>query len=292
VTTTGKSRLRRVVFSILRIVLVSYIGVVMLLFLFQSRLVFVPSRTVDATPTDAGLRYEEVWFNATDGVKLNGWYVPAEQPRATVLLCHGNAGNISDRLDLLHVMNRMGLNAFIFDYRGYGRSEGKPTEKGTYADAEGAWRWLTEEKKIPAEQIILAGHSLGGPIAAWVAREHRPGGLVLEGSFTSMLDLARGMYPWLPVRWLLRFRYDTAEYVSGVTCPLLVVHSREDETVPFELGRRLYEGAPEPKWFLELTGTHDDGFETSGKVYTEGWERFLDQVPGAQREKGETRDGE
>lgn len=268
---------KSVILRVVRVALAAYLGVVMLMFLFQSRLVFVPSREISVTPKEVGLEFEEVRFKSADGTVLSGWFVPAKDARATVLYCHGNGGNISDRLDTLSVLNGLGLNVFMFDYRGYGLSEGKPTEKGTYEDAEGAWKYLTEVRKEPAERIIICGHSLGGAIAAHLARDHAPGAVVLESTFPSMLDMGRRLYPWLPVRWLLRFKFDTAEYLAGHKYPLLMVHSVEDGLVPYEMGRRLFEGAGEPKEFLEIRGGHDDGFMTSGRVYTDGWNRFLNQ---------------
>jgi fermentation-respiration switch protein FrsA (DUF1100 family) len=281
-------RIRRVVFAILRIAAAAYIGAALFMYLYQSRLVFQPSRDLSATPKEAGLSYEEVSFRGADGTELCGWFVPVGNARASVLFCHGNGGNISDRLDTISVLHGMGLDVFIFDYRGYGKSQGKPTEEGTYQDAEAAWKYLTEVRKVPPEKILIVGHSLGGPIAAHLASRHAPGALVLEGTFTSMGDLASHLYPWLPVRWLLGFKYDTAKYIAGHKYPLLVVHSGEDKVVPFKFGRRLYEGTNEPKRFLEITGTHDEGFETSGRVYTDGWKKFLDEfmpqgAPASQR---------
>lgn len=270
-------RFRRIAFAVLRTVVFIYIGVLMLLFFFQSRLVFAPAREISVTPADAGLPYEDVSFAADDGTALSGWFVPASSPRAVVLHCHGNAGNISDRLDILSVLHAMNLDVFIFDYRGYGTSQGKPTENGVYQDAQAAWNYLTEVRHIPPERIVIHGHSLGGPIAAHLARDHAPAALVLESTFPSLTDVASHYYPWLPVRWLLRFRFDTLQYLSIHSYPLLVIHSPQDEVVPFALGRRLFEYADQPKEFLEITGGHNDGFDVSGRTYTEGWSRLLDQ---------------
>ena len=172
----------------------------------------------------------------------------------------------------------MGLSTFIYDYRGYGRSRGKPTEEGTYSDAAGAWRYLTENRKVPAEQILLYGQSLGGPIAAKLAREKTPAALILDSSFTSFVDIAGHHYPFLPVRWLARFEYDTLEQVRNVRCPVLVIHSPDDEIVPFRQGVSLYEAAPEPKALIRLRGGHNDALFLSAGAYREGIDGFLKRI--------------
>jgi fermentation-respiration switch protein FrsA (DUF1100 family) len=171
-----------------------------------------------------------------------------------VLFCHGNAGNVSHRLDTLQFFRSLGLGTLIFDYRGYGRSDGSPSEKGTYRDAEAAWRHLVEQRQIPPERIVILGRSLGGAVAARLAADQRPGALVVESAFTSVPDLAARMFPVYPVHLLARIRYNTLKWIRRVHCPVLVVHSRDDEMIPFRHGRRLFEAAPEPKEFLELRG--------------------------------------
>ena len=275
---SGKSKLKRIAFGILRIAVGVYLGLAVLMFLTQSRLVYFPKRDIIDTPESAGLAYESVSFTSADGVTLSGWFVPTTDvagSKGTILFCHGNAGNISTRVSTVQVFNRMGLSVFIFDYRGFGESKGKPSEEGTYQDAEAARRYLIEERKVSNDELIIVGRSLGGPIAAWLARKHPPKALALENTFTKIGDVAAHHYPWMPVRWLLRYNYNTSDYISGLECPLLVLHSPDDWTVPFKFGRKLYEGAREPKQFLEISGTHNEGFETSGKTYTDGWEKFL-----------------
>ena len=246
-----------------------------LLFVFQSRYIYYPERILSANPGSIGLQFESVSFETTDGVKLSGWFVPSENARGVILFCHGNAGNISHRLDSIEIFHQLGLDIFIFDYRGYGQSEGKPTEQGTYQDAEAAWRYLLEERQVKPEEIVIFGRSLGGGVASWLAQQHTPGALILESTFTSLPEVAATLYPYLPVRLLLRFEYNTAEYLGRVNCPVLVVHSRDDEIMPFNQGWRLFELAKEPKTFLEITGAHNYGFITSGKHYTEGFNKFI-----------------
>lgn len=256
-------------------VAVVYVGLATLLYLFQSRLIYFPMREIAATPKAVGLAYEDVRFTAEDGTVLDGWFIPASAPRATLLFFHGNAGNISHRLDSLMIFHRLGLSTFIFDYRGYGRSEGRPTEEGTYQDAMAAWRYLTEKRGVSPEKIVLFGRSLGGSVAAWLAARRTPGALIVESTFTSAPDFASEMYPWLPARWLTRFRYDAIKHLSSVTSPVLVIHSRDDEIIPVGHGRRLYEAAREPRQFLEIRGSHNGGFLQSDKEYIDGLERFL-----------------
>ena len=250
------------------------------LLLLQSRLLYRPTREVSLTPAELRLAYQPVAFPSSDGVRLTGWYVPAKDARFTVLLCHGNGGNIMHLLDSVGLFHDLRLNCFVFDYRGYGQSTGRPAEAGTYLDAQAAYDWLTGVKGIPAQQIILLGRSLGGSIAAHLAHRASAGGLVLESAFTSCGDVAAMLYPYLPVRLFTRFffRYDTLAYVQGVHCPVLVMHSREDELVPFELAARLFEAANEPKRLVEICGSHNEGFLRSVEVYQDAWLKWLEFV--------------
>ncbi len=264
--------------SIVMLVAAGYAAVLLLAFAFQSWLVYfpnVPSRAVGPGPDSIGLAYEAVEILTEDGIRLDAWYVPAREARGTVLFFHGNAGNISHRLDSLRVFNQLDLATLIFDYRGYGRSEGEVSEQGIYRDAEAAWRHLTGERGIPAAEIVLFGRSLGAAVAAYVASRHRPGALIIESGFVSVPDLAAGLYPWLPARWLARIGFPTGDYLQTVTCPVLVVHSRDDEIIPFGQGLRLFEVARGPKQFLELRGGHNDGFLVSGRRYLDGLDAFV-----------------
>ncbi len=247
------------------------------LFIFQSNYIYFPERVISADPASIGLSFESVSLETTDRVKLSGWFIPSEGARGVVLFCHGNAGNIAHRLESIQIFHRLGLDVFIFDYRGFGQSEGKPSESGTYKDAEAAWRYLVEERQVNPNEIIVFGRSLGGVVAAWLAQSQTPGALILESTFTSLPDIARKLYPYLPVRLLLRFEYNTAEYLSRVNCPVLIIHSRDDEIMPSSHGQRLFEKAKEPKKFLEITGTHNEGFITSGKRYEDGLKAFVSE---------------
>lgn len=265
------------VFKAAIIIAAIYLAVVLAVYLLQGRLLYVPQRKLDATPADAGMDYADVTLQAADGVTLHAWHVRAPQEQALVLFCHGNAGNISHRLDSIVQFAGMGLSVLIFDYRGYGQSQGHPTEQGTYLDAHAAWDYLTGTLGTPPERIVVFGRSLGAAVAAGLARQVRPGALILESGFTSCADIGQQHYPWLPVRWLLKYRYPTIETVAHITCPTLIVHSPDDDIVPFSHGRHLYRAAAEPKSFLQISGDHNTGFLTSGETYTDGVRLFLEE---------------
>ena len=267
----------RMMWQVLGILAAAYGGLALVLFMSQSRLVFYPEigREDSATPGQIGLPYEDLRLKTSDGISLHGWYIPAPQPRGTVLFLHGNAGNISHRLDSLRMFHRLGYSTLIFDYRGYGNSGGKPTEQGTYRDAETAWRYLTEQRHIPSCRIVLFGESLGGAVAAWLASLQKPAALVISSGFTSVPDLGQQFYPYLPIRWLARISYDTREYLRSVTVPVLIAHSPEDDIIPFEHGRALFAAANPPKQFLELAGGHNDGFIFMREAWIKMLEDFL-----------------
>lgn len=253
----------------------AYAAFLVLMYFFQAVFVYFPSKQIILTPEERGLAYEDVYLYATDQTRLNGWYVPAEQNRGTLLFFHGNAGNISGRVESIELFNKLGLNVLIIDYRGYGRSEGTPSENGTYMDAEAAWRYITEVQGESPDRIILFGRSLGGGVAAWLASNVEAGALVLESTFTSAVDLAREIYPFVPVQQLMHIRYPVGEYLEEITMPVMVAHSREDEVIPFHHGRELFDKAGEPKKWLEMQGGHNDGFLLAGNVYLHAWDEFL-----------------
>lgn len=253
-----------------------YLAIVALMYLGQSRLLHlpdVPGRTLVATPEHIGLAYENVVFTADDGIALHGWFVPAADARATLLFFHGNAGNISHRLDSLRIFHELGLATFIFDYRGYGQSHGRPSEAGLYTDAHAAWTHLTEDRGVDPQHIIAFGRSLGGAVAACLARERPLGALILESTFTSVPDLGAELYPWLPVRRLARLNYDAHGCVRDVEAPVLVVHSPEDEIVPFRHGEALARAAGGD--LLRIGGDHNTGFLRSGELYRNELARFI-----------------
>lgn len=252
-----------------------YAGLLLLVYVYQGRLLFVPRRHLAGTPAAQGLAFEEVTLETHDGEALHGWWVPASPERAVVLFLHGNAGNIADRLAFLEGFQRLGLSTFLFDYRGYGRSTGRPTEEGLYRDAEAAWRYLTTARGTPARRLVLFGRSLGAGVATWLALRHRPGALILESPFTSVPDLAARLYWYFPVRLLARLHFDNLRRIPGLEAPLLVLHSSEDELIPFAHGEQVFDAAPEPKSFLQITGTHGNNFQMTGPAYWNGIDDFL-----------------
>lgn len=255
-----------------------YAAIAWVVWAVQERLLYFPDRTLVTTPRAIGVAHEDIALVAADGVRLHGWFVRTDDARATVLFLHGNAGNISHRLDKIRIFRRLGLNVFIVDYRGYGNSEGKPNEEGTYLDARAAWEYLTQTRGIAARDIVLYGESLGGAVATHLAVAQTPCALIVDSSFTSVPDLGAELYPWLPIRWISRFSYASRETIARVRAPVLVIHSRDDEIVPFRHGERLFAAAAEPKQFLEIQGGHNDGFLSSGARYVEGVAAFLNTV--------------
>ena len=264
--------------SAVRILAVVYVAFGALVFFFQSYVVYQPSEKLDETPSDYGLDFEDIPLTAEDGTKLHAWYVPRDKAKYTLLFCHGNGGNISHRIGAIQTFHGLGLNVLIFDYRGYGRSEGKPTEAGTYQDVEAAWKYLVETRGVPPERIVVFGCSLGGAIAAHLAHKHTPAALILESTFTSAPDAGAKLYPFLPIRWLCRFSYDTQSIIGEMNCPILVVHSRQDEMVPYEFGQALFDAARGDKHFLEISGSHNMGRSTSSEQYINGLAAFLRRV--------------
>lgn len=266
----------RTLLAAVRIAALVYGALCLAIYLFQSRMVYFPVREMAATPGDFGLAYETVSLRASDGVQIEAWFIPAAEPRGVVLYCHGNGGNISHRLDVLRLLHLERLSVVIFDYRGYGHSEGSPSEQGTYLDAEIAWQHLVAGRGVEPSRIIIWGESLGGAIASWLASRHPSGGLVLQSTFTSVPDVAAERYPFFPVRLLTRFRYNTAQNLERVRQPVLVIHSRQDEMIAFRHGQNLFAIAHVPKMFLEISGSHNYGLITSSDVVQKGLRSFLD----------------
>jgi len=252
----------KMLFNLAVTILSVYLLFLLLIFLLQSHLLYFPKveKNISVTPEQLGYSFESVRFKTADSETLHGWFIPApDDAIGTVLFFHGNAGNIAHRLGYLPMFRQLKLNVFIFDYRGYGQSSGSPTEAGTYADALAAWQYLTETEGIPSSTIILYGESLGGAIAAWLAAQKHAALLILSSVFTSVPDLAQTIYPFLPVRWISRFEYNTLEYLKSIDCPVFIAHSPHDEIVPFSHGVRLFETVNTPKQFLSLADGHNEG---------------------------------
>jgi fermentation-respiration switch protein FrsA (DUF1100 family) len=287
---------------------IAYGAVLVLVFVFQSQLVFFPGtgREVVVTPQSYGLGFETVEIRTTDGETLQAWWVPAEGARGTVLFFHGNAGNISHRLDYLRMFNRLRYSTLIVDYRGYGKSTGTPSEEGTYRDAEAAWDYLRHARLAQPRDVVIAGESLGAAVATRLAAEKSltpaplpsgegwlespfpprgeghgmgegPRAVVLFSTFTSATDLGAEVYWFLPVRLLSRIGYDNRENLKRIRAPVFIAHSRDDDIVPYAHGKRLYEAANEPKTFLEMRGGHNDGFIFTRPEWVAQLGAFLDR---------------
>lgn len=241
-----------------------YLGIMLLMFVFQKHLVFHPSKNINSTPAHLGLSFENVEMKTEDGVRLHGWFMPAENDERAIILFHGNAGNISDRVYFLNSLKDLGLNIFIFDYRGFGQSEGSPDEEGLYADGRAAWNYVTEERGIEPSEIILFGRSLGSVVATKLATENTAGALLLDAPFVSGADLGADIYPWLPVRMLMKYEFANDERIRSINIPVLIAHSRTDRVIPYSHGKKLFEMANEPKQFVELDGRHGAGFDERG----------------------------
>lgn len=233
-----------------------------------------PSRDLVATPAAVGLGYESVELGTDSGETLHGWFVPAQPERAVLLFFHGNAGNISHRLDSLRIFHDLGLSVLIIDYQGYGRSTGRPSEQGTYEDALAAWEYLVDQRRIDPRRIVLFGRSLGGAVAAWLATQHAPRALIVESAFRSVPDLAAEIYWFLPVRLLARIHYPLESLLARVSVPVLVVHSRDDEIIPFHHGEALHAAGADSE-LLVLSGDHNTGFLHDQASYRAGLDAFL-----------------
>ncbi|MBD3403510.1 alpha/beta fold hydrolase [candidate division GN15 bacterium] len=228
------------------------------LYFQQPKMVFFPSRAHDLTPAEIGLDARDVTIPVTNSESIHAWYFPVDGAVATIMLCHGNAGNISHRLESAQYWTELGANVLLFDYRGYGKSDGKPGEKEAYADAEAAYQWLRSEQQIPHEQIVIFGRSLGGAVAVDLAGRVPCRALVVESSFTSATAMGKRMFPFLPIGLLIRFEFDSLSKIGKLACPVLVTHSPDDEIVPYDMGQQLFDAANEPKRFVELDGGHNN----------------------------------
>jgi len=271
-TVYNGSRLKRM----LHFLLLLLFGLALFALLLRWRepsMIYYPMREMDGTPDQAGLKFEEVWLTASDGARIHGWYLPSTATNApTILFLHGNAGNISHRLEKLAILHNLGAATFIIDYRGYGRSDARqPDEPGTYHDAQAAYDWLTKQHS----QIILYGESLGAAVAVDLAVKAPVAGLVIEEPFTSIADVGQKMFPFLPVRLIAKTKYDSLSKMPKLRVPLLILHSRDDEMFPMSYAERLLAAAPEPKRLVELRGSHNDAFLVSAAVYRQALAEFL-----------------
>ena len=236
------------------------------------RMVFQPFRRMETTPQSLNWPVEDVFFRAPDGTRLNGWYFPNTNAPYTILLSHGNGGNLCHRLELIGILLQTGVSVFAFDYRGYGRSEGTPSEKGVYQDAQAAYDWLRARGQT---NIIAYGESLGGAVATELALTNAVAGLILQSTFTSVPDVASEMLPWFPAKWFLRTRFATRDKLARIRVPVLILHSRADTVIGYRHAERNFAAAREPKYFHELRGDHNDPFSVNADRYQQALREFL-----------------
>lgn len=252
--------------------------------LFEWRNMFKPSRRMEGDPGDVGLAFEDVLFFAEDGTRLFGWWIPHPEATGTIIYCHGNAGNISTRLNVCAGLHQLKVNVFIFDYRGYGHSRGIPGEIGLARDARAAFevvRAKYDDDETPP--VIIYGASLGGSVAVGLAAEKPARGLILEGAFTSSVDVGERWFPWLPIRAMARYRFDALSKIMALPIPKLIAHSPRDQVIPFDLGGQLFAAAPEPKTFVSLAGEHGEaGWEQTPHYLSELHQFVAKTFPSAQ----------
>ena len=217
-----------------------------------SYFIYFPDSTIQSNPSDWQLNYQEVWFETKDRIKLHGWFFPLSEGTPVILFCHGNAGNMSHRLENIRILLQHRLSVFIFDYRGYGRSEGKPSEIGLYRDGQAAYDHMVDALGIPPERIILFGRSLGAAVAVDLSLEKETKALIIESAFTSTRDMAKTLFLFKWIAPLLPTHFNNLEKITRVTVPKLIIHGEKDKIVPFSMGQTLFRAALQPKYFLPL----------------------------------------
>lgn len=264
--------------KLLLAILAAGVAGIMLLRAFEISQIYHPTRDIYNPAETLGRTFEEVWLKTSDNVRVHGWYFPANKRDAqrselAMLLCHGNAGNITGRLGMYEALLETGVNLFTFDYRGYGKSEGKPDEDGTYRDTHAAYDWLRQRGFAP-EKIIVMGESLGGGVASELAVTEKIGGLILQCTFTSIPDLGAEIFPFLPVRIIGSIKYDTHSRLPEIHVPVMVMHSKGDTLIRHHHAERNFKAANEPKLFVELDGDHNDALDFRDK-FVDGIEKFL-----------------
>lgn len=280
-SSNAKTAVKHYGFVLVRVVALVYLGLGLLLYFLQAHFIFLGSLPILENPKNWNLDFEAKRLSVgreTTAV----WFIPAQNARGVVLLSHGNAGNMGDRGPIAKIFHDLGLSVCMYDYGGYGESSGTSSETRCYEDARAVWQYLTREKSIDAKRIILYGHSLGCGPTIQLASEVQPGAVVVESGFRSVAAMAQRQYPVYPVAVLVRHRFDNESKIASVHAPIMVIHSREDEMIPFAHGEALFKKANDPKTFLEIRGGHNSGTLESIALYRPAWQKFLDQYLPAQ----------
>lgn len=255
-----------------------YLVLLGLMYIFQNNLLFMPVSEIVQTPESVGIEAEDFWVDTDDGVRVHGWYFPKENAEFVIVLSHGNAGNISYRIDIARSLLNTGAAVLMYDYRGYGKSEGSPSEEGFYSDIDAVIQGLMNQKGYAENRIVMYGRSLGGAVAAYAATEYSLGGLVLDSAFRNLRAMVRDVYPFVPAR-LAKYEFPTERYVQTErNYPVMIMHSPNDEIVGFHHGEHLYRILEEPKKFVELRGGHNDNFFVSKELIEESWTGYLDEI--------------
>lgn len=253
-----------------------YLGLLLYLYFNQRNLVFFPMSDIVVTPADANIPFEDLNIKVDDSVTINGWFVPADSTPTdkVVLFCHGNAGNISHRINTVDLFYKLGVDAIYFDYRGYGRSTGSVSEDGVYADAQAVFDWLVTKNYQPSN-IYVMGRSLGGAVAVDLASKNKIAGLIVESTFSSAIEVGQKTFPIIPIKALLKDRFESDKKIIKINCPKLFIHSKEDDIIPYSLGYKLFETANEPKEFFEIEGRHNDRTYLENSSYLDKIRTFL-----------------
>ncbi len=246
--------------------------------MIEKQFIFFPDKEVVETPADAGLAFEDLFLLTPDGVRINAWFIPFSGSQKVLLWLHGNGGNLGHRVDQLRFLHReLKINILMIDFRGYGRSEGVVTEKGTYQDAVTSYDYLVSRVEIDPQGVIVYGQSLGAAVAVDLAVQRRAAGVILEAPFVSIREMAKVVFPWLPIGRLLSTRYDLHSKIGRIETPLLLLHGDQDEVVPYAQGRKVFEAAKSPKQFYTVQGAgHNDLYRIGGGGYTETISRFIE----------------
>jgi fermentation-respiration switch protein FrsA (DUF1100 family) len=268
----------RIFIQFVCLILILYLGFVFCLYFYQYHLIFPSRKKITKTPQDHDLKYEKVIFTTKDNIQISAWYLPQENAQRTILFLHGNYGNLSYHLFHMEQLAELNVNLFIFDYRGYGQSSGKTTEQGTYLDAQAAWDYLIKQRGTKPQDIIIYGHSMGGGVASYLASKVQNSALILESTFSTLEKLVQDSYKLILAKYLLRVKYDSQKNLTNYHGRVLIIHSINDETIPFKHAKALYDAANMPKKLVKLHGPHNECIDYNRTKYLKEIQNFLAEL--------------